>query len=395
MKLSNDYPSLERKPKSKLLSRLFLGVTFLLVLCAGYIVGQSSVTAQNQLDLTEFWQAYNIIENRFVGSVQKDKAEEGALAGLVESIYYPFSSYFPIQKKKDLDTELSGQFEGIGAELTTKDGLTTVVAPLDNSPAQKAGLKAKDVVIKVDDTATEDLTLDEVVALIRGPKDSQVKITIFRQGVDNPIKLKITRSQIQVKSVKYQNLNDGIGYIEVTQFGDDTVELFKQALSQLSKSSLKALIIDLQNNPGGYLNTVAPIVGQFIAPSVIVKERYKDGRVEELRSVETPTLPNIPLYILVNAGSASASEIVAGTFQDYKRATIIGQKTFGKGSVQEIFPLKGGSALRLTIAEWLTPNDRQITKKGIEPDMIVAAEKTAEINPPLNKALELISSTAN
>jgi len=358
---------------------------------AGYVVGQSTVTGRDKLDLTEFWQAYNIIENRYVGSVDSDSAAQGAISGLVVSLGDPFSSYLPSQAKKNLDTELSGQFEGIGAELTTKDGLTTVVAPLDDSPAQKAGLKAKDIIIKVDDTSTDGLSLDEVVSLIRGPKDSQIKLTVVREKTDLPIELKITRSQILIKSVKSKLLENGVGFIEVSQFGDDTVTLFRQALTDLAKSSPKAIVIDLQNNPGGYLNTVAPIVGQFIAPSVIVKEKYKDGRIEEIRSIETPLMPNVKLYVLVNAGSASASEIVAGALQDYGRATLIGQQTFGKGSVQELFPLKAGSALRLTIAEWLTPKDRQITKKGIKPDEIIVGEKTADLNPALDKALELIS----
>lgn len=390
MKLSNDYPSLKTRPKSKIFGRFFLLLTFLFVLGAGFIVGQSTVSGREKLNLNEFWQAYNIIENRFVGTSDPVKSAEGAISGLVASLGDPFSSYLPAKAKKALDTELSGQFEGIGAELTMKNDLVTVVAPIDSSPAEKAGLKAKDIILKVDETSTEGLTLEEVVTKVRGPKDSSVKLTILREKTDQPLEITITRGRIVVNSVKSSLLADNIGYVEISQFGDDTVDLFKKAVADLSKSQPKAIILDLRNNPGGYLNTVAPIVGQFIAPNVIVKERYKDGKIDEIRSTEAPTLPNTPMYVLVNAGSASAAEIVAGALQDYERATVVGQKTFGKGSVQELFPLKAGSALRLTIAEWLTPKDRQISKKGIEPNVAVEGDKTVDSDPVLAKALELI-----
>lgn len=364
-------------------------VAFILVLGAGYVLGQSVANGQQKLNLSQYWQAYDLIDKKYVGSIDSTKAIEGSISGLVESLGDPFSMFLPPQAKKDLDTELSGQFEGIGAELTQKSGLITVVAPLDGSPAESAGLKAKDIILKIGDESTESLTLDDAVSKIRGPKGTAVKLTVAREKADGPIELTITRANIQVKSVKTRILEGNIAYIEVSQFGDGTVDLFKAAIAEIIKQTPKAIIMDLRNNPGGYLDDVAPVVGQFIAPNVVVKEKYKDGRVDLIRSTDVPSLPNTPLFVLINGGSASAAEIVAGALQDYGRAKLIGQKSFGKGSVQEILPMKNGAALRITIAEWLTPKDRQISKKGIDPDVVVEGDKTPESDPVLAKAIEL------
>lgn len=389
MKSFNDLPKISVKPRFRYIRHIVLVIALLGVLGAGYVLGTTITNGRQKLDLNQFWQVYDIINRRYVGSMDQSKASEGAVAGLVQSLGDPFSMYLPAQARKNLDDELKGEFEGIGAELTQKDGLITIVAPLDGSPAASAGLKASDVILKIDDQSTEGLVLDEAVAKIRGPKGTTVTLEVARPKVSDPIKLTITRDAIHVKSVDWKMLDGNIGYLEIRQFGDDTVDLVKKAVAELAKSQPKALIIDLRNDPGGYLDDVAPIAGQFIAPNVVVKERYKDGRTDLIRSTDVPTMPNTPLYVLVNGGSASAAEILAGALQDYKRATLVGQKTFGKGSVQDIIPLKAGAALRLTIAEWLTPNDRQISKKGIDPDVVVEGDKKADSDPVLAKALEL------
>jgi carboxyl-terminal processing protease len=226
------------------------------------------------------------------------------------------------------------------------------------------------------------------VQKIRGPKGTTVKLTVSRSGSDQPLELTIKRSNIQVKSVTWKMI-DTVGYVEISQFGEDTVALAQQAVKELAAKNPKAMIIDLRNNPGGYLNTVAPIAGLFIPPSVVVIERYKDSKTDEIRSTDVPVLPTTPLYLLVNEGSASAAEILAGALQDYKRATLVGHKTFGKGSVQDLIDLKGGAALRITIAEWLTPNQRAINKIGIEPDVTVEGDKKDGADPILDKALDL------
>ncbi len=391
MRPLNDLPKISVRPKFRFLRHIVLALALIAVLGVGYVTGATVTNGRQKLDLTQFWQVYDIINRRFVGSLDQKAASEGAAIGLVQSLGDPFSAYLPAQARKDLDDELKGEFEGIGAELIQKDGLITVVAPLDGAPASKAGLKANDIILKIGEESAEGMTTDEAVAKIRGPKGTTVLLEVARLKVSEPIKLSIIRDSIRVKSVEATMLDGNIGYLEIRQFGDDTVESVKKNVADLAAKSPKALIIDLRNNPGGYLDDVAPIAGQFIAPNIVVKERYKDGRTEEIRSTEVPIMPHIPLYALVNGGSASAAEILAGALQDYKRATLVGQKTFGKGSVQDIIPLKAGAALRLTIAEWLTPLNRQISKKGIEPDVVVEGDKTAESDPVLAKAIELAS----
>lgn len=362
-------------------------VGLVVVFLAGAVTGVASLRDRNDISLRQFWQAYDLIKSDYVGSIDIEKAAEGATKGLVESLGDPYSAYLTNSEQQSLKDELSGTFEGIGAELVEKDGYITVVAPLSDTPAEVAGLKAQDIILKVNDQSTEDMSVEQVVDLIRGPKDSQVKLTVARD--DNPklVELTITRELIKVNSVRYRMIGSA-GYIEIRQFGDDTVDLAKSALSELSAKSPKAIVIDLRNNPGGYLDAVPPIAGLFIAPAVVTIERFKTGQEQEVRSTDVPVQPSMPVYLLINGGSASAAEILAGCLQDYGRATLIGEKTFGKGSVQDIISLKQG-ALRLTIAEWLTPKKREINKVGIEPDVKITDEKTDTSDPVLDKALEL------
>jgi carboxyl-terminal processing protease len=368
--------------------RLLVGLAILAAFAGGFFSGHANQVKRDGLNLDQFWNVFSLIQRRYVHSVDANVAAEGAAKGLVESLGDPYSAYLPPSDKKSLDDELKGEFEGVGAELTLKDKLVVVVAPLAGSPAEAAGLKAQDVVLKVDDVTTADLTLNAVVQKIRGPKGTTVKLTVSRSGSDQPLELTIKRSNIQVKSVTWKMI-DTVGYVEISQFGEDTVALAQQAVKELAAKNPKAMIIDLRNNPGGYLNTVAPIAGLFIPPSVVVIERYKDSKTDEIRSTDVPVLPTTPLYLLVNEGSASAAEILAGALQDYKRATLVGHKTFGKGSVQDLIDLKGGAALRITIAEWLTPNQRAINKIGIEPDVTVEGDKKDGADPILDKALDL------
>jgi len=359
-----------------------------LVFAAGVLSGISYNDHQHGVDMAKFWQVYDMVHANYVGSVDDSKLIEGATKGLVQGLGDPFSSYLPSSEKQSLDQELSGQFEGIGAELTEKDGLITVVAPLADSPAEKAGLKAKDIITAIDDTKTDGMTVDDAVTKIRGPKDTTVKLTVVRDGLNGTKDITIKRENIQVKSVNDKMLGT-VGYMQITQFGEDTVAGVTAAVKDLASHNPTAIVIDLRDNPGGYLNDVAPIAGNFIPPSVVVKEKYRDGKTDELRTTDVPTFPTTPIYILINGGSASAAEILAGALQDYKRATLVGEKSFGKGSVQSLIDLPGSSALRITIAEWLTPNGRAINKVGITPDVVVAGDKTDTSDPVLDKALQL------
>lgn len=379
---------LSPQQKRRIFSRFLVVFAVLLVFAAGMVAGTSIERRKSALDLTQFWNVYGLLQKEYIGSLDKDKAVEGATKGLVESLNDPYSTYLPAEERKRLDEELSGQFDGIGAILSEKNKKTEIVELIPDSPAAKSGLKVNDLILAVDDLPTEGLVLDEVVSKIRGPKDTIVTLLVERAGTNDPISFKITRAKIQVKSVKYE-MKGSVGYIDITQFGDDTVDGTTEAVKALKDKKAKAIILDLRNNPGGYLNAVPPIAGLFVAPSVIVKEKYKSGKTDSLRSTSVPILPDLPLYILVNHSSASASEILAGALQDYGRAKLIGEKTYGKGSVQDIIPLYGSSALRLTIAEWLTPKDRAINKKGIEPDIAVEDKIEGAKDQVLEKALEL------
>lgn len=374
--------------RRRIYSRVLVVSAIALVFLSGVISGGAYERSRQKVDLNQFWNVYGLLERRYVGEIDPKKASDGAVQGLVESLGDPYSAYLPEEEKKKLDEELSGSFEGIGAVLSQRNKQTIIVELIEGSPASKSTLKVNDTVVAVDDVPVEGLVLEEVVAKIRGPKDTSVVLTVARDGTEQPIKVTVTRADIQVKSVT-SSMKGTVGYIDIAQFGDDTVDAVKAAIEELKKKKATAYVVDLRDNPGGYLNAVPPIAGQFLPPSVIVKERYKSGKVDSLRSVALPVIPDAPLYVLVNGGSASASEILAGALQDYGRAKLIGEKTFGKGSVQDIIPLYGNTALRLTIAEWLTPKDRAINKKGIEPDVTVADERTDGRDPVLEKALEL------
>lgn len=374
--------------KRRIFSRALIVLAVVFIFLAGFTSGSAYRNSQSQLDLSQFWNVFGLLEKKYVGTIDQKKAVDGAIEGLVNSLGDPYSMYLPPAEKQKLDEELSGEFEGIGAVLVEKDKKTLVAELIAGSPAEKAGLKEKDAILAVDDQPTEGLVLDEVVSKIRGPKGSSVKVTLERSSSSNLVNVTIVRDKIQVKSVTSKMIGQ-VGYIDITQFGDDTVNGVTEAVNDLKTKKAKAVIIDVRDNPGGYLNAVPPIAGLFIPPSIIVKEKYRDGKTDSLRSTSLPILPDTPLFLLINESSASAAEILAGALQDYGRAKLIGQKTFGKGSVQDIIPLYGSSALRLTIAEWLTPKDRVINKKGIEPDVPVEGEKTADTDPILNKALEL------
>lgn len=374
---------------TRLSGRFFLILCLVLVFATGFVTGAGYQLNRVKLNLNEFWEVYSLVEDQHVGSIDKKKAVEGATRGFVDSLGDPFTSYLSREERQSLNQELSGAFEGIGARLDDKNGNITVVAPLAGSPAEKAGLKPNDVIVKIDELSTEEMVLDEAVSKIRGKEGTEVTLTVVRPKIDDPIVLKITRQAIAVPSVTWKMVGS-VGYVEVNQFGDDTISLAAQAFQELKDKHPTALILDLRNNPGGYLDDVAPIASAFLPPSsVVTTQKFKIKPKEEIKTNGVPIFPDVKLFVLVNGGSASASEILAGALKDYGRAKIIGQKTFGKGSVQDIIPLGGGAALRLTVAEWLTPQGNVVNKVGIEPDVKVDGEKTDVSDPILDKALEL------
>lgn len=375
-------------PPRRVLSKIFLLFGVVLVFFAGFLAGGTYELNRQQLNLGEFWQVYSVVNKEFVGDIDKKKAVDGITRGFIDSLGDPFSSFLSAEERNTLSEELSGEFEGIGARLESKNDAITVVAPLSGSPAEKAGMKPNDIILTIDGESTEKMTLDQAVGKIRGKAGSQVSLTVFRQGKDTPLEFKVNREAISIPSVTWKMI-DTVAYMEITQFGDDTPELAQKGFEQLAPKNPTAFILDLRNNPGGYLDDVAPIAGAFLPPSVITTQKFKFKKSEDIRSTQVPIFPTTKLLVLVNEGSASAAEILAGALQDYGRAQVIGRKTFGKGSVQDIIPLGKGNSLRLTVAEWLTPKGRSVNKEGIKPEILIEGEVTGTVDPFLDKALEL------
>ena len=370
---------------------------------AGFLVGHKNIVFEQNfepkvtnlelgkpkdIDFGIFWDAWNKITEKFIGDISASRMISGAIKGMVDSLGDPYSAFMDPSDNKLFLEDLSGEIQGIGAELSMREGKLVIIAPLDGSPAEKAGLKANDEISQIDGQDAAQYNLDEAIGKIRGKAGTQVRLLINRADFSKPKEFVIKREVITVKSVKWEDKN-GVGYIKISQFGEDTSRLTEQAAGELAKK--KVVILDLRNNPGGYLDASIDVASFFMARGVVVKEKYKDGRVEELKTTLEQQFLASKIIVLINEGSASASEIVAGALRDSRSAVIIGKRSFGKGSVQEIEDLSNGSALRITVAKWLTPNGLTIDKEGIKPGIEVdLTDQDWEQNkdPQLEKALE-------
>lgn len=324
-----------------------------------------------------FSEVLNLVEDQYVEPVSDEKLIQGAIKGMLQSLD-PHSTYMTPDEYKELQVETRGTFGGIGIEITIRDGVLTVVSPIEGTPADKAGIKANDQIIKINGESTKDMSINEAVKRLRGPEGTKVRITIIREGEPKPLEFEIVRALIHIQSVKYRTLEPGFGYVRIASFQSDTAQQLRKALDALEQENkpMKGLILDLRNNPGGLLEQAVQVSDEFIDSGLIV---YTKGRKEEqqmkfeARKNDRPH--KYPIVVLVNGGSASASEIVAGALQDHKIALILGEPTFGKGSVQTVIPLENGSAVRLTTALYYTPSGRSIQAKGIEPDIYVPREE--------------------
>ncbi len=341
-------------------------------------------------ELRAFTDVFARIKSDYVEAVDDKKLITEAINGMLTGLD-PHSAYLDPDAFKDLQVGTQGEFGGLGIEVGMEDGFVKVVSPIEDTPAFRAGVKSGDLIVKLDDTPVKGMTLNDAVKLMRGKPGSTIKLTISRKGVDKPVVLTLTRAVIKIRSVKYKMLDPGYGYVRITQFQEHTGELLTEALQKLykeNKDPLKGLILDLRNDPGGLLNSAVAVTAAFVKPDSLVV--YTEGRTEDakmrltasrehyLRGIQPDFLKklpegvkNVPMVVLVNGGSASASEIVAGALQDHKRAVIMGTQTFGKGSVQTILPVGNGTAIKLTTARYFTPNGRSIQAKGIEPDIVV------------------------
>jgi carboxyl-terminal processing protease len=324
-----------------------------------------------------FSEVLNLVEDQYVEPVDEAKLIQGAIKGMLQSLD-PHSTYMTPDEYKELQVETRGTFGGIGIEITIRDGVLTVVAPIEGTPADKAGIKANDQIIKINGESTKDMSITEAVKRLRGPEGTKVRVTIIREGEPKPLEFEIVRSLIHIQSVKYRTLEPGFGYVRIASFQSDTAQQLRKALDDLEQENkpMRGLIIDLRNNPGGLLDQAVQVSDEFIDSGLIV---YTKGRKEEqqmkFEAHKKDKTHQYPIVVLVNGGSASASEIVAGALQDHKRALILGEPTFGKGSVQTVIPLEDGSAVRLTTALYYTPSGRSIQAKGIQPDIYVPREE--------------------
>lgn len=339
-----------------------------------------------------FWEAWKIVSDNYVDKSKLDgqKLFYGSLKGLVETTGDPYSVYMTPEENKEFTTDMSGKFEGIGAEIGLKNEIITIIAPLEGMPAEKAGLKAGDQIAKIDGEITAGFSVTQAVNKIRGPKNTSVKLTIFRQGSDKPLDFTITRDVIVIKSVRTEMTKDNIFVIRVSSFNDDTETLFAQAVSEALIKKSRGIILDLRNNPGGYLNTAISMASYWVKDNTVVMERYGDGATTNHRSMGETSFAGMKTVVLVNEGSASASEIVAGALQDYGLATIVGTKTFGKGSVQVLKELSDGSSIKITAAKWLTPKGKSIDQQGITPDVVVTVKAEDKTDQQKARAVAII-----
>jgi carboxyl-terminal processing protease len=329
-------------------------------------------------DLRTFVEILNRVKSDYVEPVKDKDLLENAIRGMLDGLD-PHSAYLSPDEFKEITVSTSGKFGGLGIEVQMQNGFVRVVAPIDDTPAQKAGVQSGDVIIRIDETPVKGLTLIDAVKMMRGEPGSKVTLTLLRENVEQPFKLTLTRAIIHVLSVKSRLLEPGYGYLRITQFSTDTGELLGAELTKLrqeNKGDLKGLVLDLRNNPGGVLNAAVDVSDAFLdkGPIVSIKGRVPETN-KEFDATQGDLLGGKPIVVLVNGGSASASEIVAGALQDQGRAVIMGSKTFGKGSVQTILPLQNNAALKLTTARYYTPKGRSIQAEGIDPDIQISPVK--------------------
>jgi len=379
--------------KGKGMRNVKIVLVILLVFGLGISIGLSRSPKVSALsnnvyeDLKIFTDVLGLLQKEYVEETNSKDLVYGAVKGMLETLD-PHSAFMPPSVYKEMQEETKGRFEGLGIEITVKEGVLTVVSPIEDTPAFRAGIQAGDQIQKIDGELTKNLTLMDSVKRLRGPRGTKVTITIMREGFSKPREFTLTRDVIPVRSVRYELMEKQYGYIRLSQFQEKTEgELDKaiKALENESKGAIKGLILDLRNNPGGLLDQAVKVSDRFIESGLIVSmEGRREDQKMKFYAHPQGTIARYPLVVLVNGGSASASEIVAGAIQDHGRGILVGTQTFGKGSVQTIFPMKDGSGLRLTTARYFTPNGRSIQAKGILPDIIVkpALPEEEKIVPP-------------
>ena len=360
-------------------------------------VENKAPSSQNEkIDFSLFWKVWDIVKEKHVDRNKLDaqKMVYGAINGMLRATGDSYSNFFNPKESEIFSDDIAGSFEGIGAELGIKDEILTVIAPLEGSPAQKAGIRSGDKILKIDEKSSLELTIDEAVDLIRGKKGTQVKLNVLHDGDQETVDIVVTRETIKLDSVKIEFKNDDIAYLKIIKFSDDVDVQFNLAMNKIIAAKSKGIILDLRDNPGGLLDKSISIASRMMPKdNVVVLEEDNKGEKNSLYTAGGDKLSSIPTVILINEGSASASEILAGALRDNRELTLIGEKTFGKGSVQQLIDLPGGSSVKITVAKWLTPKGDYIMEKGISPDVEVKMTNDDYENkrdPQLDKAMEII-----
>jgi len=395
---------------------LFIGViiafgSFSLGKNVGVLEGSTNATGiinksegePSGVDFAPFWKAWNLINEKYVSasSTRKTATDEeklwGAIQGMTSSLGDPYTVFFPPVESEIFESDIRGNFEGVGMEIVAQDGAITVISPLKGSPAERAGMLAGDKIIKINDKVTSSFSTEDAVNNIRGPRGTTVNLTVYREGVTEPFEVNITRDVIDIPTINTKTLPDGTFVIELYSFSSNSPNLFRQALREFIVSGGDKLVLDLRGNPGGYLEAAIDMASWFLPPSkVVVREDFGEGKEQKVYRSKGYDVFNdkLKFAILVNSGSASASEILAGALSEQGKAVLVGTKTFGKGSVQELVNVTKDTSIKITVARWLTPNGTSISEQGIEPDYKVEytlADKEAGRDPQLDKAVEVLN----
>ena len=400
---------MEQSPKRK----LFFIIAAVLILAAAFSLGalfgysqrpemEKILTIFNKetekpsaVDFESFWKAWRIVEEKYAApdGINRQNMVWGAIQGALGSLEDPYTVFFPPEEKKLFESEIKGNFEGVGMEIGTRKGILTVISPLKGTPAYSAGVKAGDKILKIDDKETLELSTDEAVRLIRGEKGTKVKLLLLSEGKDEPREVSITRDVIQIPTMETEKRGD-VFIIRLYNFSERAPTEFRKALREFVTSGSRYLVLDLRNNPGGFLEVAVDTASWFLdTGKIVAREKFKSGEETLYRSRGYKPFENLPLVVLVNKGSASASEIVAGALKDHGAAALVGEKTFGKGSVQELVAVTDETALKVTIARWLTPNGNDISKNGLTPDVEIKNTEEDDAqrrDAQLEKAIEIV-----
>lgn len=398
-------PPLKKKTR-KYFTVYILVVVILGSFAGGVFAGRDQQTAQAQIqnqesdqiasaDFSLFWNVLEEVNSKFVGRpLDQQEAIYGAVKGMVQSTNDPYSQFLDPEETKIFNSQIEGKFEGIGAEIGMRNGVLTIIAPLSESPAEKAGLQPQDIVLKIDDESTEGLSVDEAVQKIRGEKGSVVKLEVYRESSQETLNIEITRDTIQIESVKLEILDNNIALVRITSFSGDTVSRMNEVANQIEERNVNGIIIDVRNNPGGLLDVGINITSLFVNhDDVILIEDQGNGDQKEFKAARNNKLNDKPVVVLMNEGSASASEILAGALRDLRNVPLIGSTSYGKGSVQDyefinVPNVDDPASLRITIARWLTPNGTSIEGNGLTPSTEVTDNPDTEEDEVILKALE-------